>query len=91
MCRTRGDVTCPISGNYQPPQPRTHKSLWYHGTLGRVEAHQLIKTMPEKDGVFLVRYSDKQRCDVLTVQLMDKIYHYQIRKEVRLRKSSCLL
>nr|CAD7408405.1 unnamed protein product [Timema poppensis] len=60
LAQQNGHLDCAhILRNYMCPAPKTHKNDWYHGTLGRNEALCLLKEHGNKDGTFLVRYSDR--------------------------------
>lgn len=37
------------------------QQCWYHGSIGRIEAEELLQ--PEKDGTFLVRMSESSKLD----------------------------
>lgn len=59
------------------------KENWYHGTLARKEALDLLKEYGNKPGSYLVRYSDKNGGGyVLTMIVDDRNFHFQIKNEV---------
>lgn len=68
--------------NCKSPEPRTLKENWYHGTLGRDEAVAMINQAGNKDGSFLVRYSDRSEADILTMIHDQEYYHFQLQREV---------
>ncbi|XP_069687001.1 tyrosine-protein kinase Shark [Periplaneta americana] len=68
--------------NYKSPVPKTQKKDWYHGTLDRNEAINMLKEQGNKDGTFLVRYSDRNGgMYVLTTIYAGQLYHFQIKKQ----------
>ncbi|XP_063220076.1 tyrosine-protein kinase Shark-like [Bacillus rossius redtenbacheri] len=68
-----------ILQNYKSPTPKTFKKDWYHGTLDRNEAVMLLKPHEDKDGAFLVRYSDRRGgMYVLTTVHARQYYHFHI-------------
>ncbi|KRT79627.1 Ankyrin repeat-containing protein [Oryctes borbonicus] len=70
-----------ILENYRTPNPKTHRNNWFHGTLGRQEAEKIIKNYSDKSGTFLVRYSDRNKGQVvLTLLNENTFYHYIICK-----------
>lgn len=79
-----------FSENYQYVAT-TDKSLWYHGTLGRREAETLIRQFSTKNGTFLVRFSDRNKEDVLTLIHENCVYNYMIRRQVSVIKFILLL
>lgn len=69
--------------NYKCPMPKTQKKDWYHGTLDRNEAVNMLKEQGNKDGTFLVRYSDRNGgMYVLTTVYSGQPYHFQIKTQV---------
>lgn len=69
---------------YETPLPKTCRTLWYHGTLGRNEAVTLIQENGNKDDSFLVRFSNRNGgCYVLTMLHDQQIFHFIIKQEVR--------
>ncbi|XP_021915716.1 tyrosine-protein kinase shark isoform X1 [Zootermopsis nevadensis] len=71
-----------ILRNYKCPVPKTQKKDWYHGTLDRNEALNMLKEWGSKDGTFLVRYSDRNGgMYVLTTIYSGQTYHFQIRTQ----------
>lgn len=71
--------------NYRSPIPKTHRSQWFHGTLDRQEAERTIKNYSDKNGTFLVRYSDRNKGQVVLTLLNESLfYHYIICKSVNL-------
>nr|CAD7588126.1 unnamed protein product [Timema genevievae] len=81
LAQQNGHLDCAhILRNYMCPAPKTHKNDWYHGTLGRNEALCLLKEHGNKDGTFLVRYSDRNGgVYVLTTIHGGQPYHFQIK------------
>lgn len=67
-----------ILEKYQPPEPKTSKKQWYHGTLDRKEAENLIRLYSNKNGTFLVRFTDRNSTNVLTLLNDDSVYNYII-------------
>ena len=47
---------------------------WYHGEISRDDAVELLS----EDGDYLVRYSDNQRCYVLTAMCEGEAKHFII-------------
>lgn len=68
--------------NYKCPPAKTHKGLWYHGTLDRHEAENKIRNYSAQNGTFLVRWSDRNRGKVLTLFNEEVFFNYIIRKQV---------
>ncbi|KAI5712841.1 hypothetical protein M8J75_011667 [Diaphorina citri] len=66
--------------NYKSAPAKSHKKDWYHGTLDRLEAVALLKRAGNKDGAFLVRFSDRKGF-VLTMVCAEQPYHFQIQKQ----------
>lgn len=85
LARTAGHRDCAdLLERYEGPVPKTHRSLWYHGTLGRNEAVELIQQSGNRDGSYLVRFSDRNGgCFALTMLHDQQTFHFLIRKEVR--------
>lgn len=91
LARAAGHDDCAIMlEEYQCPTPKTHRGLWYHGTLDRQEAEQLIRDYDSQGvgtGTFLVRFSDRRNAtggnNVLTLYADCATYHYIIRSEGR--------
>lgn len=89
LARSAGHDDCAaVLEEYQCPAPRTHRGLWYHGTLDRQEAETLIRSHDNglgSTGTFLVRFSDRRNAaggnNVLTVLSDGAIYHYIIQTE----------
>lgn len=72
-----------VKGNYDTPASREKRIDWYHGTLSRPEAVNLLYESGNKDGTFLVRFSDRSGGTyVLTVMYHNQDFHYQIQKKV---------
>ncbi|CAH0727482.1 unnamed protein product, partial [Brenthis ino] len=76
--------------NHKPDPPNTSKSQWYHGTLNREEAIKMLEeyckihNLQDKtsDGVFLVRYSERNTGAYVLTMLSENIpYNFIIRKE----------
>ncbi|XP_057672099.1 tyrosine-protein kinase Shark [Diorhabda carinulata] len=67
-----------ILKNYKYSPKRTDRSEWYHGTLDRQEAEMIIKMCSTKSGTYLVRFSDRNKEDVLTLLNDDGFYNYII-------------
>ncbi|CAB3256412.1 unnamed protein product [Arctia plantaginis] len=90
VCQCISKLLLILRENYQPEQPKTSKSQWYHGTLNREEA---VKTLQEyckthslegkiSDGLFLVRYSERHNSAyVLTMLSENTPYNFIIRQE----------
>lgn len=80
LARRNNHLECAkILLNYKCPSPKTQKKEWYHGTLDRSEAVALLKEYGNKDGTFLVRYSDRNGgMYVLTTVHAGHPYHFQI-------------
>ncbi|XP_049955937.1 tyrosine-protein kinase Shark isoform X2 [Schistocerca serialis cubense] len=80
LARRNNHIECAkILLNYKCPLPKTQKKEWYHGTLDRSEAIALLKEYGNKDGTFLVRYSDRNGgMYVLTTVHAGHPYHFQI-------------
>lgn len=70
-----------ILDNFVCPEPKTTKADWYHGTVGRAEAIALLASTGNKDGSFVVRFSDRSNADILTMIYNEKNYHFQVRRE----------
>lgn len=69
---------------HEGPKPSTTKDDWYHGTLSRAEAIQLLTSYSgNSDGRFLVRYSEREESIVLTMMSATSTtpYNYFIRKQ----------
>lgn len=64
---------------YESPRSKTKtsRSEWYHGTLSRDEASQLLQIRGNIDGTFLIRYSE-HRGYVLTMMCSNKPYNFPI-------------
>ena len=70
---------------YKTPLPKTRKQDWYHGTLDRNEALSMLREVGNRDGAFLIRYSDRNGgMDVLTMIFSGQPYNFQIQRQVRL-------
>lgn len=68
--------------NYKSPPPKTQKKDWYHGTLDRNEALAMLKERGNRDGTFLIRYSDRNGgMYVLTTIHGETPYHFQIKTQ----------
>lgn len=89
-----------VTENYQPEQPKTSKSQWYHGTLNREEAVKILQEYCKThnlegkmcDGLYLVRYSDRHNSAyVLTMLSENTPYNFIIRQEVIICFDSILL
>ncbi|KAF5281211.1 hypothetical protein FQR65_LT14826 [Abscondita terminalis] len=80
LARKNGHTECAeILEKYKTPEPKTSKSQWYHGTLCRVDAENLIRKYSSDSGTFLVRYSDRNvGANVLTLLNESVICHYKI-------------
>lgn len=82
LAQLNGFIHCArMLRDYKPPAPRSRREDWYHGTLDRFEAKEILKNCAEREGVFLVRYSNGHRGDVLTIHHRDNFFNYQIHKE----------
>ncbi|XP_011302292.1 tyrosine-protein kinase shark isoform X2 [Fopius arisanus] len=82
LARRNGHTECiKLLHNYETPAPKEKKSDWYHGTLDRTEAVSLLHKHGDKEGSFLVRFSDRRGGTyVLTVMYHRQDYHFQIQK-----------
>ncbi|CAH1960669.1 unnamed protein product [Acanthoscelides obtectus] len=79
LARMNGYIECAeIIEQYKHKVTRTEKSKWYHGTLGRQEAETMIKEYSTKNGTFLVRFSERNKQNVLTLIYDEEFYHYII-------------
>nr|CAI5828821.1 unnamed protein product [Callosobruchus analis] len=67
-----------ILENYKHRVTRAEKTKWYQGTLGRQEAETMIKEYATKNGTFLVRFSERNKENVLTLYYDEDFYHYII-------------
>ncbi|KAH0564657.1 tyrosine-protein kinase Shark isoform X2 [Cotesia glomerata] len=83
LARRNGHYKCvELLCNYDTPAAREKRSDWYHGTLSRPEAVSLLYENGNKDGAFLVRFSDRSvGTYVLTVMYHNQVFHYQIQKK----------
>lgn len=92
LAKQYGHTECyQLLKNYQPEQPNTSKSQWYHGTQNRDEAVKILENYCKhhnlrdkaSDGVFLVRYSERRTgaAYVLTMLSENTPYNFIIRKE----------
>ncbi|KAK6619535.1 hypothetical protein RUM43_012292 [Polyplax serrata] len=60
LAQRKGFQDCvEILRNFKAPKPVLAKYNWYHGTLDRKEAVELLKEYGNKEGSYLVRYSHK--------------------------------
>lgn len=81
LARNNGHVECvAILENYQTPVPKTYKHEWYHGTLGRKEAEEIIRDSSLNNGTFLVRWSNRNNGAVLTLFYENIFYNFIIRR-----------
>lgn len=77
-----GHVLLDFTEHFVSPTPRTGKSDWYHGTLGRNQAIETLKNcIGNPDGSFLVRYSGHSGY-VLTMLYLEQPYNFQIHMQV---------
>ncbi|XP_030748322.1 tyrosine-protein kinase Shark [Sitophilus oryzae] len=67
--------------NYKSPEPKVSRGEFYHGTLGRHEAEAIIRKSNPQSGTFLVRFSDRNNEDVLTLFHEEKVWNYIIRRK----------
>ncbi|XP_039294845.1 tyrosine-protein kinase Shark [Nilaparvata lugens] len=82
LAERNGYLDCAkILDNFVCPEPKTSKCDWYHGTLDRAEAIALLANAGNKDGSFVVRFSDRSNADILTMIYDEKNYHFQVRRE----------
>lgn len=65
--------------NYKEPIPKTSRDLWYHGTLDRNEAKNLLEN--QVDGSFLVRYTNANGGSYVLTMMHKKPYHYIINRK----------
>ncbi|XP_065202504.1 tyrosine-protein kinase Shark-like [Planococcus citri] len=79
LARRNGHNECfDLLQHFTAPTPRTRKSDWYHGTLGRTQAIETLKNfIGNPDGSFLVRYSGHSGY-VLTMLYLEQPYNFQI-------------
>ncbi|XP_017782286.1 PREDICTED: tyrosine-protein kinase shark [Nicrophorus vespilloides] len=82
LARANGHLECAkILEEYKTPTPNTDKKFWYHGTLNRVEAENYIKASRAENGTFLVRYSNRNKANVLTVINQGEYFNYIVKTE----------
>ncbi|XP_066603271.1 tyrosine-protein kinase Shark [Prorops nasuta] len=83
LAEKNGHLECAkLLYNYQVPAAKENRSNWYHGTLDRAEAIELLHKNGDVDGSFLVRVSDRHGGTyVLTVMYHRQSYHFQIQKK----------
>ncbi|KAK9889307.1 hypothetical protein WA026_004588 [Henosepilachna vigintioctopunctata] len=82
LARASGHVDCvEILENYKCPTPRTFENQWYHGTLGRKEAEEIIRDYCTKNGTFLVRWSNRNRGAVLTLLNDNMFFNFIISRQ----------
>ncbi|XP_063973343.1 tyrosine-protein kinase Shark isoform X2 [Diachasmimorpha longicaudata] len=83
LARRNGHTDCmKLLRDYEAPAPKEKKTSWYHGTLDRTEAVALLHKHGDKEGSFLVRFSDRRGGTyVLTVSYHRQDYHFQIQKK----------
>lgn len=82
LAEANGHIDCAkILDNCKTSEPSTSKEYWYHGTLDRNEAVAILNQAGNKDGSFLVRYSDRSDADILTMIHDGKDYHFQVQRE----------
>ncbi|XP_043274492.1 tyrosine-protein kinase Shark [Venturia canescens] len=83
LARRNGHTEClKLLRNYESPTPKEKRSDWYHGTLDRQEAIALLHKHGDRDGSFLVRFSDRRGGTyVLTVMYHHQDFHFQIKKQ----------
>ncbi|XP_015126879.1 tyrosine-protein kinase Shark [Diachasma alloeum] len=83
LARRNGHGDCmKLLRDYETPAPKEKKCDWYHGTLDRTEAVALLHKNGDKEGSFLVRFSDRRGGTyVLTVSYHGQDYHFQIQKK----------
>ncbi|KAJ8681018.1 hypothetical protein QAD02_016805 [Eretmocerus hayati] len=81
LAKRNGHIECEkILRSYSKPT-KEKSSDWYHGTLDRIEAVNLIHKHGDRDGSFLVRLSERHDgIPVLTVMYNKQTYHFQIQK-----------
>ncbi|XP_014214206.1 tyrosine-protein kinase shark [Copidosoma floridanum] len=82
LAKQNGHLECEkIIRNYVKPT-REQTCDWYHGTLDRMEAINLLHKNGDVDGSFLVRLSERHDgIRVLTVMYNKQAYHFQIQKQ----------
>lgn len=72
-----------IAEDYRTVEPTLRRESWYHGTLDRREAVELLREHGNKEGSYLVRYSDKHGgMNVLTMMVGGQAYHFHIKTKV---------
>ncbi|XP_001602126.1 tyrosine-protein kinase Shark [Nasonia vitripennis] len=81
LAKINGHTECErILRSYSRPT-KEKASDWYHGTLDRMEAINLLHKNGDLDGSFLVRLSERHDgIRVLTVMYNKTPYHFQIQK-----------
>ncbi|XP_059483949.1 tyrosine-protein kinase Shark [Neocloeon triangulifer] len=65
------------------PPARTCKTEWYHGHMERHEAVSILQRQGLRDGLFIVRRSDRLAGYVLSMAHMGSVFHFQIRQQDR--------
>lgn len=55
--------------------------MWYHGTLGRHEAETQIRKYSNENGTFLVRWSERNNANVLTLFNENIFFNYIIQQQ----------
>ncbi|XP_034945799.1 tyrosine-protein kinase Shark [Chelonus insularis] len=83
LAKRNGHHECiELLSNYKTPASKEKSSDWYHGTLSRPEAVALLHENGDKDGSFLVRFSDRRPGNyVLTAMYHGRDFHFQIQKK----------
>ncbi|KAL3289653.1 hypothetical protein HHI36_023062 [Cryptolaemus montrouzieri] len=82
IARSCGFIECAdILEKYQCPMPKTYENQWYHGTLGRKEAQEIIKDYSTKNGTFLIRWSNRNKRAVLTLLNDNTFFNFIINRE----------
>ncbi|CAG9759921.1 unnamed protein product [Ceutorhynchus assimilis] len=81
IARIKGHTECAeFLESYEVPTPKVTRNEFYHGTLDRQEAEEKIKQYNPISGVFLVRYSDRNGLDILTLY-HEKIWRFLIKQQ----------
>ncbi|CAH0562157.1 unnamed protein product [Brassicogethes aeneus] len=79
LARENGHLECALMlENCQPRLPKSLKKDWYHGTLSRKEAEDMIRSHCYETGTYLVRYSDRNASKVLTLLCDGNFFNYII-------------
>lgn len=73
-----------ILKHYRPPQPKTFYRDWFHETISREQAQDLLRERECNQGSFLVRTSSRKKGGfVLSMLHNDHAYHFEIQRMER--------